>query len=113
MARDSARFLRVAGDAQQVRPRYGGSRKIDRVSDAELDAGLLAVARATFGAEPDDLVCMTARQFGYGHAGANIAARLEQRIDDLLESGSLTEQSGTMVASHDTDPSEAKAGHSG
>ncbi|MCY4617572.1 MAG: hypothetical protein OXD50_03310 [Chloroflexi bacterium] len=66
---------------------------------------MLTVARATFGAEPDDLVRMTARQFGYGHAGPNIAARLEQRIESLVEIGRLSEQTRTMVVSHDNDRS--------
>lgn len=98
VARDPDRFLRLAQGGLDVRPRCDGSRKISRVSDVELDAGLLAVARATFGVERADLVRMTARQFGYGHTGTNIAARLEQRVDDLLEVGRLSEQSGTLVA---------------
>ncbi|MDE2893065.1 MAG: hypothetical protein OXN86_11235 [Chloroflexota bacterium] len=92
------RFLRLALGGLDVRPRCDGSSGITRVSDAELDVGLLAVARATFGVERADLVRMTARQFGYGHTGANIAARLEQRVDDLLEVGRPSEQSGTLVA---------------
>jgi len=48
---------------------------------------------------------MTARQFGYGHAGPNIAARLEQRIESLVEIGRLSEQTRTMVVSHDNDRS--------
>lgn len=98
VVRDTSRFLAPAHGSLDVRPRCDGNRGIDRVADAELDVGLLAVARATFSAERADLVRMTARQFGHGHAGANIAARMEQPVDDLIEDGRLSERSGTLVA---------------
>lgn len=103
VSQDSGGFLTQAGDGAQLRPRRDSARRIERISDTELDAGLLVIARATFGAAQDDLMRMTAREFGYGHAGSKIAARLQQRIGSLLAMGQLVEQSGTLLVAQDAD----------
>ncbi|MDE2893754.1 MAG: DUF3320 domain-containing protein [Chloroflexota bacterium] len=99
--RDPSDFLHSRDNHAQPGPRRDGKRRIDRVSDIELDAGLLRVARATFGAAPDDLVRETARQFGYRRTGSDIAASLEERIDALRASRELVEQNGMLVAPED------------
>jgi very-short-patch-repair endonuclease/DNA polymerase III delta prime subunit len=102
---DGSGFLRARDNTAMPTPRRDGSRRINRIADAELDAGLLTVARATFGATQDELVRETARQFGYRRTGADIAAKLGQRIEHLRETGQLSEQGGTLVASRDKDAS--------
>lgn len=104
---DASGFLSAADHVGPASPRRDGSRKINRIADAELDAGLLIVARATFGAAQDELVRETARQFGYRRTGAGIAAALVQRIEHLRETGQLSEQGGTLVASRDNDASRS------
>ncbi len=99
VSRDPDGFLRTRNGAGQTRPRRDASRRIERISDAELDVGLLTVARATFGAMAEDLLRETARQFGYRRTGVDIAARLEHRIERLRQSGQLAEQSGMLVVS--------------
>ncbi len=96
---DPQQFLRITGSADKSVPRRDPDRRIGLISDEELDDGLLFVTRATFGATPVDLVRETARQFGYRRTGAGIAARLEQRIEQLLVDGRLVEQSGMLLAS--------------
>lgn len=92
-------FLRLPDDARNAaRPRYEPDRPIGRVADPELDAGLLLVARRTFGASPSDLVRETARQFGWRRTGPDIRDRLSGRIDSLLESGRLSPRGDTVVA---------------
>ena len=96
---DRGGFLTVPDADMPVHPRKDRDRRIDRISDAEIDEGLLLVARATFGALPDDLVRETSRQFGYRRTGADISNKLEQRIAHLKQSGRLVDQNGMLVAS--------------
>lgn len=102
---DAGGFLRATDSTDLPIPRRDGDRRINRIADAELDAGLLTVARATFGAAQDELVRETARQFGYRRTGAEIAAALVLRIEHLRETGQLSEQGGTLVASRNDDAS--------
>ena len=93
-------FLWLAdGTAPSVRPRHDPDRSIERVADPELDAGLLLVARQTFGAAQPELVRETARQFGWRRTGPDIRARLDQRVERLLEEGELSRRGETLVAS--------------
>ena len=90
-------FLRLAGErGEAVHPRHDPTRPIGHVSDAELDAGLLAVARRTFGAAQDDLVRETARQFGWRRTGHEIRERLNVRVERLVESGRLVRRGETL-----------------
>ena len=92
-------FLQVGGEAHAaVRARLDPDRPIGRVADAELDEGLLLVARRTFGASPSDLVRETARQFGWRRTGHEIRDRLSERIAALLESARLGRRGDTLVA---------------
>ena len=92
-------FLQVADEAgTAARPRHDPDRPIGRVADSELDAGLLLVARRTFGASQPDLVRETARQFGWRRTGPDIRDRLNERLDSLLESGRLRQRGDTLVA---------------
>jgi len=98
-------FLYVADEADTAtrprrdpdRPRRDPDRPIGRVADSELDAGLLLVARRTFGASPSDLVRETRRQFGWGRTTPEIRDRLNDRIASLLESARLRRRGDTLV----------------
>ena len=92
-------FLCLAGESGPARPRRADDRAIGRIAAAELDEGLLLVARKTFGCARADLVRETARQFGYRRTGRDIAARLEERIERLVESGRLSPRGDMLVAS--------------
>ena len=61
--RESA-FLTLPGD-RPVRPRRRAGRDFGHIADAELEQGLLLVARRTFGSSQADLVRETARQFQF------------------------------------------------
>ena len=95
--RHDGEFLLLADErGEEIRPRLDPERPIGRVSDAELDAGLLAVARRTFGAGQDDLVRETARQFGWRRTGHEIRERLNERVERLVESGRLVRRGETL-----------------
>ena len=98
LVRDTSGFLQVTREINPLTPRRDPGRKIGLVADAELDAGLLIVAKATFGAARADLIRETARQFGYRRTGTEIAARLDVRVEQLIQRGELIQQSDTMVA---------------
>lgn len=103
--RRDGEFLWLADDlGQAVRPRHDPTRPIGRVSDAEVDAGLLAVARRTFGAAQDVLVRETARQFGWRRTGHEIRERLTERVERLVASGRLVRRGDTLVV--EAEPSE-------
>lgn len=71
-----------------VHPRRS-DRPIDRISPAELDAGLLRVVEATHGASRDELILETARQFGYQSTRTQIRGAIGSRIDVLVAEGLL------------------------
>ena len=103
--RNDGGFLWLAGECGNVAsPRHNPDRRIDHVADAELDAGLLLVAKASFGAEQHDLVRETARWFGWRRAGANIRDRLDGRVKHLRESGRLRCSGATLVVAGDEPP---------
>ena len=93
--------LSVSGNLGQVRPRQAGDRSIKQIPAVELDEGLLLVARKAFGIEKEDLLCETARQFGYRRTGSDIAERLNERINHLMERKQLSRQGNMLVASDD------------
>ncbi len=98
-------FLWLAGESgETVRPRHNPHRPVKHVPDAELDAGLLLVAEWTCGAERDDLVRETARQFGWRRTGANIQERLNSRIERLVECGRLRRRGEALVVVEDEPP---------
>ena len=80
-------FLSPSSDSL-VHPRRS-DRPIDRISPAELDAGLLRVVEATHGASRDELIVETARQFGYQSTRTQIRGTLGARIDALVAEGLL------------------------
>ena len=91
----------VAGDAEaDVRPRRPAEgqppRRIEHISDRELEAGVLRVARAIFGGERETLIVETARQFGYQRTGGNVSRRLDRAISSLISSGRLMESAGML-----------------
>ncbi|MCY4371013.1 MAG: DUF4011 domain-containing protein [bacterium] len=94
-------FLHLAGDPGPPRPRRRGGRKIGLIAGTELDAGLLMIARKTFGASKDDLVRETARKFGFQRVGQKIKARLDLRIEELIKYGGLSPRGDMLIASDD------------
>ncbi len=101
-------FLRIKGDSGPVRPRRDPQRRIHRIAAAELDVGLIRVARETFGATREDLTRETARQFGWRRTGRDIAAALDERMDRLVESGRLSLR-GDMLAAPEAEYDPAGA----
>ncbi len=94
-------FLHLAGKTGPQRPRRTGGRTINLIAEAEIDEGLLLIARKTFGAPRDDLVRETARQFGYQKAGPKIKARLNQRVGWLIDNGQLVRRGDMLITSDD------------
>ena len=98
---DGDAFLQLPGGESLERPRQAAGRPIGQIANAELDLGLMIVARRTFGSPRDDLVREAARQFGYRRTGRDIAGKLDERIDSLLGSGRLLQRRDMLVASGD------------
>jgi hypothetical protein len=73
-------------------------RAISQISFAEIELGLTLVVRATYGGRRDELLRETARQFGYDRTGPDIAARIGDCLDRMVESGSLVESFGMYTA---------------
>lgn len=100
-------FLWLAGErGETVRPRHNPDRPVQHVPDAELDAGILLVAKWTCGAEQDELVRETAREFGWRRTGLNIQERLNSRIERLVESGWLLRRGDTLIVVEDEPPGQ-------
>ena len=94
-------FLRLAGNTELPRPRRARGRTIDLIAEAELDRGVLLIARKTFGAPQPDLVRETARQFGYKKVGPKIKTRLNQRVERLIDNGQLLRRGDMLIATPD------------
>ena len=95
-------FLRLPEkrDAAPRCPTPGiSARKIEHISDCELDAGILLTVRYLYGSERDDLIAATAQKFGFKRTGHAIKNRIDQSIERLEERGRLNRQSKTLVAS--------------
>ncbi len=95
VVRDGA-FLSPSNNSP-VHPRRS-DRPIDRISSAELDAGLLRVVEATHGASRDELIVETARQFGYQSTRTQIRGALGSRIDALVAEGLLRGNAEMLTA---------------
>ena len=80
------------------RPRRDPNRPVDHVAPAEIDAGLLLVARESFGIERADLIRETARQFGWRRTGRRIGDNLNAGVERLLKTGRLSRQGDMLVA---------------
>lgn len=81
------------------RPAAGAApRKIEHIANRELDAGILAVARACLGGTRDELVTHAAREFGFRRTGAKITERLERAVTRLRRSGRLRKSDDALVA---------------
>ena len=93
----SMQFLVHTQSVEQIRPRREAKRAIDRVAPSEIDEGLLAVAKASFGIERANLIRETARQFGWRRTGQHIDRRLSEGIERLLKEGRLTLQANMLV----------------
>ena len=94
-------FLTIANRTGNIQPRRPGdedrTRPIGRVAMAELDEGLVLVARDSYGIDRGELVRETARQFGWRRTGRRIQAALEERIRVNLERGSLKQEDGMLT----------------
>jgi hypothetical protein len=94
------KFLIGGSSEADIRPRRPTDgetpRKIDHISYHELEAGLLRIAKETFGAERKTLIIETARQFAYKKTGGNIMTRLDKAIANLVADGRLVESGGML-----------------
>ena len=94
------KFLIGGNSEADIRPRRPTDgetpRKIDHISYHELEAGLLRIAKETFGAERKPLIIETARQFAYKKTGGNIMTRLNKAISNLVADGSLVDLGGML-----------------
>ena len=81
------------------RPSAGGARRrLKFIADAEIEAGVLRIARAGYGCVRDELVAETARHFGNRRTGHRIAGRIGNVVDSLERDGRLRAESGKLVA---------------
>jgi very-short-patch-repair endonuclease/DNA polymerase III delta prime subunit len=100
-ASESECFFDVLEPVVTPRRPYAASsarRSITQISCAEIEQGLELVARAMFGASPDELVRETARQFWYDRTGPDIAARIQGCIETMTGDGRLIESFGMLTA---------------
>ena len=86
--RDGA-FLTVPG-AGPAPARRRAERDFQHIADAELEQGLILVARKAFGLPRGDLIRETARQFQF--RVTRVENHLDERIAGLLESGRMSLQ---------------------
>lgn len=90
----SEQFFDVLDPVVNARRPYSESsprRTITQIASAEIEQGLVLVARVMFGASRDELVRETARQFWYDRTGPDIAARVNDCIDAMIGDGRLIE----------------------
>lgn len=96
-------FLMDPAAAESITPRapIDGSprRRIEHISLSELKAGVLVCAELLYGAERDDLVAETARQFGYRRTGKDIASRIGKAVDQLIHAGRLSGDAQMLTVS--------------
>ena len=94
------RFLVKPGvESRPRRPKLEEpARSIDHVSDPEIAAGVLVVARAIHGGRRADIVQQTAREFGYKRTGGHIDDRIGQVIDDMLRDTVLRQVNEIITA---------------
>jgi len=99
-SRSDGAFLIVDATAP-VRPRgaspTGAIRAIHHVSDTEIEAGLLVVIRAMFGASRSDAIVATARAFGYSRLGENVESRIKKAVARLSAKGVLIAQQDSLI----------------
>lgn len=76
-------------------------RAIERISLAELIAGLVVVATQLYGATGDDLVRETARGFGYLRVGDNIHQRLGLALRRAVREGHLLASGDLIIPTFD------------
>ena len=94
------RFLVSSGASARARCPAAGEepRAIDRISDSELAAGILAAAESIGGGSAQEIVAQTARLFGYKRVGHIIERRIESVLTQhVLKQGLLQERHGVIV----------------
>lgn len=72
-------------------------RPIEFISDNELGLAMLTIVNNSFGLMPDDLMSITAREFGFKRTGENIAVALRRVYKNLLKSGKIKEIDGKVA----------------
>lgn len=72
-------------------------RPIHYISDDELGLAMLTIVNNSFGLMPDDLMSVTAREFGFKRTGGNIAVALQRVYKDLLKTGKIKEVDGKVT----------------
>jgi len=82
------------------RPRPGDSpRPIDQIAESEIASGLLAVVDAIHGGNRDEIVILTAREFGYRRTGGTIESRIGRVLDGLVQEKQLREVQDLLLRS--------------
>ncbi|TDP80862.1 AAA domain-containing protein [Aquabacterium commune] len=94
-------FVYPSGDASiQVRDRSSlesAERKIELVPPEELDLALVTCVRAAFSISEDEAVPASLSLLGFGRATQRIVSVMQDRLDDLLKSGTIRRESGRLV----------------
>ena len=80
-------------------------RKLDDISDPELEAALVGLVRGSGSIDRSELVAGVARLFGWGRTGPLIESKLESLIVRLRERGALTGPAGALQ--HQDAPDQA------
>ena len=83
-------------------------RDVKQISIIELVAGLTMVATQLYGAEEEDLIRETARQFGYLRLGDNIQRRLKTAVRRAIRDGQLLASGGLLVRADITNRDAAR-----
>jgi len=92
-------FMKAGSEIVPRRPAQDTpKRKIEHIADIELEAGLLLLARKSFGCGEDELTTETARQFGFQRTGRVITDRLGRVVAGLRRRGRLRRRFGSLIA---------------
>lgn len=93
-------FLSLPGQMPVVRDRSDVSsltlRRPDYLPPQEIDAGILDIVSANFGATVGELVLRVSRQLGYRSTSAQLRSVIEDRVESLVKAGTAKEMNGLI-----------------
>jgi hypothetical protein len=94
-------FYVLPGQSIRVRSRAmvesAGLRKPEHLPPAEIDAALLAIVDANFGAQREQLIVSTARLLGFAATSAPLRGTMDMQIEALVSAGMLELDNGLLT----------------
>lgn len=94
-------FYILPNQVVQIRDRSSAQsstlKRPEHLPPAEVDAALLAVVDANFGAPPEQLITATARLFGFAATSAQLREVLDQRIQSAVARGALRREGELLI----------------